>query len=319
MAINRRLFLQMAGAAAVLPIGGAKQAAALTSELVGILNQGDILRVEHPNVFIDRVAPPPPASVTFVYMTDVHTGKPNTYDQGELQTIITYVLGEHAPAFVVVNGDLSDDGTTGQINEYMALWGEAAVFHLPGNHDENLAYDDPPPNNYDNYDWLVGSRQWAFTTGGYRLIGFTSQLKRDNPFQGFGWLDAGTKAFLDNEAANLNGLKPILFSHFPLHDGFGNNIRDYQGAGQQSGQRNIFDLFAASNGGLYFSGHRHIGFVRHDSQVVPGLVELQGPCLAYDQGNPDGGFLVVSLSAEAVTIGRYLGRSPHTLLEEIEI
>lgn len=304
----------------------------MSSELLTELQTGDTLRVAYPSVFVDRAdeppPPPDPESVTFIFITDPHVGRLNTFLPGEPQSLIEHVLSL-APAFVIVNGDCTENGTLAEMQAFLDLWDtDIPLYFLPGNHDEDKLYEDPPPNSYTNYIALINTWQFAFDVLNYRLIGFTSNVKRDAPFQGAGYLDAATKTFLSTEAAALDGKNPILFTHFPISDIFGANIRDGVG-GTQSGQKHIFDLFASASGGLAMTGHRHYRWWEYDptkypyaSPVVSGFTEVNGPCFgynAYNNGKADGGYNVVTLTNESIHIAAYRARPPFDLLTEFTL
>lgn len=316
--LSRRNFVKAAPLVAgsiFFPIG--KATPLLETEHI-LLNQGDVVRLEYPDLYIDRFVPPPPdpEPYRFIFVTDIHVGRANTYAPGEPQSIVDHLesLGVDR---IICNGDNTDHGTLEEMQAFLAMWNSTPTC-LPGNHSEDKLYTDPPPNSYTHYASEIGQWRWAFDVLNFRFIGITSNIKRDAPFLNFGYLHADDKAFLDTERANLGTKIPLLFTHFPVHDYYGNNIRDYQGVGVQSGQKNIFDLFTAAGKGLAFTGHRHCGFLPHTSEVVPGLTELQGSCMAYNTEGRIPAFHLVTLTENHALVEVFRARAPFDKLTEME-
>lgn len=283
-----------------------------------ILYPGDTLRVvmgqDEAAIFVDRsTISPQPSPFCFAWITDPHVGRPD-YNPGHPSIDFAHVL-EFAPAFMVVSGDCTHDGTLQQMQDYMACLPEGIpIHHLPGNHDEVGDYNAPPPNDYTNYEAIVGTFRWAFSCNGFRFIGFTTNLKRDTIYAGAGWVGAEDRAFVESNLSATE--RNILITHFPFSDQLGNNVHDWWNF--DAGQSWLYNL------GLNFdivllTGHRHLSGLHVFPLENHSLIEVNGGCLAYDENNGNGSFQIVTITNNQIQIDRYLGREPYNLLEDASL
>lgn len=162
------------------------------------------------------------------HITDDHIGR-NDACTVQLQTI-TGLIGQQADV-LIDTGDCTENGTEAETLDYrdhmranMTIPWQAA----PGNHDS--------PDVFQRY---VGSLNWSWDVGGYRLIGIDSEAINRYPYE------PGAMYALD---AALTLDKPcIVFGHFPL---------DSEGYSPETNRR-LRDRFAAYHVLLYVAGHWH--------------------------------------------------------------
>ena len=276
------------------------------TELIGTLNTGDVLRVDYPDVYIDRATVA--GSVKFIWLSDIHNGILSHYTTGQPVSIIDHIRLTHTDAeYVFVTGDIAENGTVAELQPMKAALDAFTipVYCVPGNHDEPVPYT--IPNTYPAYDSVFNMRQFAFTHGAYRFIGFTSHQKHDQPFENFFWLDDSTKTFIDNEVTNLGTLTPVTLTHCTLSEVTGAFLRSHLGGD------NVYALYA-TNAGYHFGGHRHHGCSRVTDVNIPGMTEFYGGCLSYNQNPTVPHYQVVTLAGTGATVEVYHGRAPYELL-----
>lgn len=278
-------------------------------ELLTTLGTGDKLIVDGALVFVDRM----PIEFTFAWLTDIHVGKAFAYDPNSPQAEVDHIASQ-LPSFIIVSGDCSEDGTVEQLQAYASLFSNITVpcYTLPGNHDEVGSYDDPPPNDYSNYTAVINSFRWAFTFEGCRFIGFTTNLKRSEPYRGMGWVSQEDRDFVESSLSPTG--RNFLFTHFPFADGMGNNVRDWYN--QDSGQVWLKTLAESCNITL-FTGHRHRAGI--SSWQEQGYTELNGGCLAYNEADGRGSYNLVTIEGNSLTVNEFYGRSPYSFKESIVI
>lgn len=109
-----------------------------------------------------------PETYTFAHLTDTHIGSnrhPRT-SEAIMRDMAAY-LNEKAPDFVVITGDLTENGTWEQHRAFMGLIDliEAPVFVCPGNHDRNGL----------NYEHAFGPVTYRFWFGEDGYLSFDSK------------------------------------------------------------------------------------------------------------------------------------------------
>lgn len=244
---------------------------------------------------ITPIEPPSPSgSFNFIWLSDTHIGRPYTFAAGEPQGLISHVISLN-PAFIIITGDLVENGTIAQFQEFKALWPteHPPLYLMSGNHDEPLTNSDPPPHQYGNYNQEIGQNRWAFSHGGYKFIGFTSKLKRDIPYKGFGWVEQEDLDYLEAELTSMSEEESaLLFTHFPLNSSYGGHIYNHAACGGVA-LRTILNEWHERIVG-YFSGHRHLNMIsNYNGELVK---EINGSCSSYTLNNVRGGWQYVQVS-----------------------
>lgn len=179
-------------------------------------------------VGVPTPTPRPGPQLVIGHITDVHIGR-NDACTVQLQTI-TGLIGQQADV-LIDTGDCTENGTEAETLDYRDHMRANMTIPwqvTPGNHDS--------PDVFQRY---VGSLNWWWDIGGYRLIGIDSEAINRYPYE------PGAMQALD---AALTLDKPcIIFGHFPL---------DSEGYSPETNRR-LRERFAAYHVVLYVAGHWH--------------------------------------------------------------
>lgn len=188
----------------------------------------------HPKLLVSYVlydpTPTPRAEPHLVigHITDDHVGR-NDACSIQLQTI-TGLISQQADV-LIDTGDCTENGTDQETIDYRE--------HMQGNMSipwqSTLGNHDSP----DVFQRYVGSLNWWWDVGGYRLIGIDSEAINLYP----DW----PQAMLALDAALSTDRPCIVFGHFPL---------DSEGYSAET-NRQLRARFAAHNVLLYVTGHWH--------------------------------------------------------------
>jgi 3',5'-cyclic AMP phosphodiesterase CpdA len=201
-----------------------------------------------------------------VTLNDLHVGKGVTHLDEHLAQVV-YDINQLHPDLVLVNGDLSNLGTSVEQppRARQLLLGLAApVAVVPGNHD--LGFD-----SFTRVDYGTGwsnfarafhaSLKFGFVLGGWRFIGFDSGPSTFSPRIGTRGLSAPAVEQLREEIADASQLRGVvLFSHAPTRatvsgDGPGFFGRMKWGAADL--EKVLLDAAARGQRVLHLSGHTH--------------------------------------------------------------
>jgi len=213
---------------------------------------------------------PPAGSFHFAVLNDLHYLDRRSGTWFEDRVLPSLRRAEGPPAFIILAGDLAENGTREQLGPVKDLFdGLRIPYHVVvGNHDyrtqtDRSVYDDlfPRQSNY------------SFEHQGWQFIGLDSS-------EGLRYQDTSiaraTLGWLDDNLPRLNREKPtVVFTHFPL----GSEVR-YR-------PRNAEDLlnkFRDLNLRAVFSGHFH----GTTERTVGRAVLTTNRCCAISRGNHDG-------------------------------
>ena len=158
-------------------------------------------------------------------------------------------MSDHDPAFVMINGDLSENGLPVQISAVLDIFGSLGVpVHCTvGNHDYN------PETGRAAYEKLVpNSINYHFEHRGWQFVALDST---ENRLVVFTDVQPPTLAYLDATMPALDRDKPtVLFTHFPM----GNGVLC-----QPFNAAQLMNHFDGYNLRASFSGHWHGYAERH--------------------------------------------------------
>jgi 3',5'-cyclic AMP phosphodiesterase CpdA len=212
---------------------------------------------------------PPTDAFSFLVVNDLHSLDRKC--QPWFEKVVKQMLG-HAekPAFLLVAGDLANDGKADQfaaVKEQFAML-KVPVYAVPGNHDftskqERTAYDELYPDRL-NY---------AFDHGGWQFVGLdtTEGTKYQDTT-----IAADTLKWLDDQLPKLDQKKPlVVFTHFPLGEGVKMRPKN---ADAVLKRLMPYNLLAA------YGGHFH-GFTE---KTFGQAVLTTNKCCAFSRGNHDG-------------------------------
>jgi hypothetical protein len=195
------------------------------------------------------------------------------------------------PGRCLIAGDLSEDGTAGQIGAvreaFKAL--RVPVRVVPGNHDYAAM------NDRKAYDQLCpGASNYAFEHGGWQFVGIDST----EGTKAVAATSKGTLDWLDANLARLDRRRPmVLFTHFPLGPRTPNRATNADA---------VLERFKPYNLRGVLGGHHH-GLTEREVGVVS-LVTNR--CCSLKKGNHDRsrekGYFVVRATPEGVLTRRFV-------------
>jgi outer membrane protein assembly factor BamB len=206
----------------------------------------------------------PADTLRFALITDTHIGKPGN-DAG-LATIVADINRNPHLAFVVVAGDVSDFGTTPQLQQAKALLDKLnkPYYCLPGNHDTGWS-----ENGGLMFTKLWRDQKFVADIQGVRCIGVST-----GPYgrMSRGYVPQDQLRWLDSLARVTPATQPVLFfAHYPLNDQLSNSVTVIKQLQQFRTQ-------------AIFCGHGHINQV-FDFGGLPGAMtrtaQLREGALAY--------------------------------------
>jgi 3',5'-cyclic AMP phosphodiesterase CpdA len=212
----------------------------------------------------------------FVVVNDLHVVDEKC--QPWFDNVVKSMAGTK-PAFVLVVGDLSEDGTAPQLGRAKAVLSSLTVpaYAVPGNHDHQK------PADRKVYDDLFPKQlNYAFDHGGWQFVALdtTEGTKYEKVTAGKPTLD-----FLDATLPKLDSSKPtVLFTHFPLGRGVKMRLTNADA---------LLDRFKPFNLKAVFNGHYH-AFTENKARET---VVTTNRCCAHARHNHDGtkekGYFVV--------------------------
>ncbi len=164
------------------------------------------------------------------FLSDTH------YFHDELEDAVEHINADNSISFVVICGDLSDQGMQ---KEYTYLYEQGLRLNKPiltviGNHDY-LA------NAEDIYATMFGPVNYTLDFHGYRFIFFDNVFWEKNATPDFSWLNAQASA------AVTENKKPILISHIPF---FGDQY-------DSTSREKHLQIVRNNNISLSVHGHQH--------------------------------------------------------------
>ena len=178
----------------------------------------------------------------------------------------------HSPTidFVLMNGDLSEDGTAKQLDRAKEILKSLGVpcHAVPGNHDYQK------PDNRKVYDQLFPKQlNYQFEQGGWQFIALdtTEGTKFEKVKAGKPTLD-----WLDENLPQLDKSKPtVLFTHIPLGEGVKMRLANTEA---------IMDRLKPFNLAAAFNGHYHA----FTEKKIGESIVTTNRCCSHAKSNHDG-------------------------------
>jgi 3',5'-cyclic AMP phosphodiesterase CpdA len=202
----------------------------------------------------DRSAP-----FFFIQITDPQFGFLDENKSFEKETVLyqkaVYEVNKLNPDFVVITGDLVNDGTDSlQWAEFIRITANikpsVPVYYSPGNHDIGQI---PTKQSISDYFEKFGNDRFSFKHKKSWFIGFNSSvIKADTPEmeeEQFVWLKKELKTA--KKAKHI-----ILFCHHPLFIKDPDEPETYSNIGIEK-RKKYLELFADKNVTALFAGHYH--------------------------------------------------------------
>jgi Icc-related predicted phosphoesterase len=206
---------------------------------------------------------------SFLVVNDLHSFDKKCHPWFE--KVVKQMAGhEEKPAFLLVAGDLANDGKVEQLAAVKDIFAglKLPVYAVPGNHDvtdkgDRTAYDERFPKQL-NY---------AFDHGGWQFVALDST-------EGTKWQDttiaATTLQWLDDQLPKLDRKKPlVVVTHFPLGEGVKMRPKNAD---------EVLRRLMGHNLRAAYSGHYHA----FTEKAAGAVVLTTNRCCAFARGNHDG-------------------------------
>lgn len=183
--------------------------------------------------------------VTIAHISDPHVGSP--YFVPNLMNRVIVELNELRPDFVVVSGDLTNEGYRQEYKNWVAYRDriEAPVYTVPGNHDARNV-------GYLHFEELIGARHWTADVGGVRIVGADSS----EPDLNEGQIGRERYDWIREQFAVRADLKVfVLHHHLIAVPGTGRERSTVTDAGD------LLEVLITSGVNVVLSGHKHVPYV----------------------------------------------------------
>lgn len=216
------------------------------------------------------------------------------------------------PAFVIVTGDLANQGTDQKQNDaYQRICAKLdpsiRLYHVAGNHDVG---NEPTPESLAAYTARYGPDHYSFRHGSLLGIVFNTTLLRSPqraPQQAAEqeqWLRA------ELEKAKPDGVRHVVvFQHHPLFTAQADEADQYHNL-PLAERRRCLDLFHAAGVRYVFAGHYHGNALARDGELEMVTTGAIGKPLRQDQS----GLRIVIVRASGLEHRYYaLGEIPHRI------
>ncbi|MBN2352952.1 MAG: metallophosphoesterase [Spirochaetales bacterium] len=208
---------------------------------------------------------------SFVVIADTHVFPGNDTSSYFMDFINQLIPGPNGDRFVLVCGDLVQDGALADFQTYAD---EAAdieslgvtVYSVPGNHD---LYN----NGWPNYRAVLGPSMYTLAAGPVRIVAIDSAN---------GTLGGPQRAWLEGVLASRAEPYCVTFTHMEF---FSEGITETQQWTDINEAYSLMHLFETSGVNIHLTGHTHSYFVR----TINGTTYLTVPSFAH-------GFVRVTVS-----------------------
>ncbi len=116
-----------------------------------------------------------PTTYSFAHVTDVHIGRLDPPLRQEVFRRTASEISRMGVEFVLITGDLTDQGTPEQFRTFLQLLDhfDAPTFVTPGNHDRGANYQFGAPDSI--YERYCGPANYAFDFGRHRYLSFDTR------------------------------------------------------------------------------------------------------------------------------------------------
>src|SRR5574341_1481413 len=208
-------------------------------------------------VFLQAPAGQEAPLFTFVQISDTHVGQDPSKAK-LLEQIVKDVNGlEPAPAFVVVTGDLTEDGKPPEYEEYKKLVAGLkpgiAHYACPGNHETTVG-------RWADFEKQIGPLYRSFVHKNCLFL-LTNGTKDEQKYHEHGYIDDKQLAWVKDALEKSAGHTHVFMAnHFPLHEVWG--LYNIRGDGKNGDV--LRRLVAEHKVTAWLGGHRHFDAHHHD-------------------------------------------------------
>lgn len=149
--------------------------------------------------------------IHFAFLTDLHFEQGNESAE-QMRQIISEINGSDLE-FVIINGDLSNQGSDQELAFAFELFNELQIpwYIIPGNHEMNWS-----ESSGKSFHSIFGNDKFSFVKDDFLFIGVNT-----GPFMrmGDGHIKNEDIQWIENTLHEHTGKKTIFFAHYPLADG----------------------------------------------------------------------------------------------------
>lgn len=164
--------------------------------------------------------------------------------------------------FVVVSGDMTDDGDPASFQRFETLFGTIGlpVFMVPGNHDGPAGYYRYRDTSKQFAAWDITKR--VVTLSGLRLIGIDTCIEGETT----GQIDADTLHLVQQEIVQHGSNPLIIVMHHPL---ISPGMRDFDAVARLDGSDEMLEILCLSGAPqIILAGHVHRPYVANRHGVT---------------------------------------------------
>jgi len=169
---------------------------------------GGLLALGLGSPLVSAAASTDPASFRFLVLSDIHCR-----DVRCIEWFKKFIpsMRQQKPDFLVINGDVADDGSAAQLQGVKEVFGTLGVpiYATIGNHDYAIGNDHTPFNQI-----FPNSLNYHFDHAGWQFVGLDSTQGHQTFLTS---VQPYTLAWLDKNLPSLDRAKPtVLLTHFPM-------------------------------------------------------------------------------------------------------
>lgn len=194
------------------------------------------------------------ASFRFALLSDLHISDEKPQNAIDLDNAINDINTQSDLAFVLVSGDVTDDGQLKSFQQAKQALNKLRIpyYVVPGNHDTQLS-----ESAITDFEKTFGDNKFRLFFNGYLFLGInTGPLLRHND----GHIAPQDLAWLNHQLKKAGRKQPVyIISHYPLKNGDVDNWEK------------ITDMARKYNTQGIFCGHYHRNAML-DFDAIPGLV-----------------------------------------------
>jgi len=242
------------------------------------------------------------AALTWAVFSDIHIGYATpTWEEGEPGSVWTWAQTNLHPSFLVLTGDITDDGDAAQwqsvTNALASSVTNLPVYAVAGNHD----YSGLRLATY----W--GSNSFAFTQGNYAFVGYPSYYN-----SGHGIVLSNDLYWTTNTLASITNRTVFCFTHFGILDP---NMPTGENIATGYGLEELTGAYTAASVKFHIHGHTH--WCGLHTTETNGWTEVLTPSMQFSCTSTNkGAFHFYSLAGTTLTVREYMAGEPYALRSE---
>ena len=247
---------------------------------------GEIKREDFPQE-IDKG--PVNATFTFAIFSDLHLSDTLSQNSEDLQNAITEVNANKNLAFVLITGDITDNGDTKSLRLAKTLLNELKIpyYIIPGNHDTRIS-----ESGGSDFTSIFGDQHFRLFFNGYLFLGINSSpmLQLED-----GHISPQELEWLAHQLKQVGRKQPVyILTHYPIKKG---NIDNWD---------TLTDLVRKYNTQGIFGGHFHRNCVlSYDG--IPGVVVRS----TQRETDSIGGYTICSIGDSLYIAEKKIGATAH--------